>query len=54
MVENWARLSSVMEVRTFVGLASYRHHFVKNFASIATHLKNLYSLKTSDKKGGTV
>ncbi|WMV30758.1 hypothetical protein MTR67_024143 [Solanum verrucosum] len=35
------RPSSVTEVRSFVGLASYYHRFVKNFASIATHLTNL-------------
>ncbi|WMV09368.1 hypothetical protein MTR67_002753, partial [Solanum verrucosum] len=40
-VKNWVRPSSVTEVRSFVGLASYYHRFVKNFASIATHLTNL-------------
>ncbi|WMV58523.1 hypothetical protein MTR67_051908, partial [Solanum verrucosum] len=39
-VKNWVRPSSVMEVRSFVGLASYYCRFVKNFASIATHLTN--------------
>ena len=27
-----------MEIRSFVGLASYYHHFMKNFASISTLL----------------
>ena len=40
-VKNWVRPSSVTEVKSFVGLASYYHRFVKNFASIATHFTNL-------------
>ncbi|WMV30754.1 hypothetical protein MTR67_024139 [Solanum verrucosum] len=40
-VINWVWPSSITEVRSFVGLASYYHRFVKNFASIATHLTNL-------------
>ncbi|WMV23718.1 hypothetical protein MTR67_017103, partial [Solanum verrucosum] len=40
-VKNWVQLSSVTEVRCFVGLASYYRQFVKNFASIATHLISL-------------
>ncbi|WMV45798.1 hypothetical protein MTR67_039183 [Solanum verrucosum] len=40
-VKNWVWPSSVTEVRSFVGLASYYHQFVKNFASIATQLTNL-------------
>ncbi|WMV59262.1 hypothetical protein MTR67_052647 [Solanum verrucosum] len=40
-VKNWVWPSSVTEVRSFVGLASYYCRFVKNFASIATHLTNL-------------
>ncbi|WMV54143.1 hypothetical protein MTR67_047528 [Solanum verrucosum] len=40
-VKNWVRPSSVTKVRSFMGLASYYHRFVKNFASIATHLTNL-------------
>ncbi|KAH0738233.1 hypothetical protein KY290_036938 [Solanum tuberosum] len=40
-VKNWVRPSSVTEVMSFVGLASYYCRFVKNFASIATHLTNL-------------
>ncbi|KAH0741272.1 hypothetical protein KY290_034315 [Solanum tuberosum] len=37
-VRNWVRPSSVTEIRSFVGLANYYHRFVKNFASIDTHL----------------
>ncbi|WMV51286.1 hypothetical protein MTR67_044671 [Solanum verrucosum] len=40
-VKNWVRPSSVMDVRSFVRLASYYHQFVKNFSCIATHLTNL-------------
>ncbi|WMV49562.1 hypothetical protein MTR67_042947 [Solanum verrucosum] len=40
-VKNWVRPSFVTEVRSFVGLASYYHRFVKNFAYISTHLTNL-------------
>ncbi|WMV59131.1 hypothetical protein MTR67_052516 [Solanum verrucosum] len=40
-VKNWVRPSSVTEVSSFVGLASYNRRFVKNFASIATQLTNL-------------
>ncbi|WMV19172.1 hypothetical protein MTR67_012557, partial [Solanum verrucosum] len=41
VVKNWVRPSCVTEVRSFVGIASYYRRFVKNFASIATHLTNL-------------
>ncbi|WMV07946.1 hypothetical protein MTR67_001331 [Solanum verrucosum] len=37
-VKNWVLPSSMTEVRSFVGLASYYRQFVKNFAFIATHL----------------
>ncbi|WMV42565.1 hypothetical protein MTR67_035950 [Solanum verrucosum] len=37
-VKNWVRPSSMTEVRIFVGLTSYYRRFMKNFASIATHL----------------
>ena len=48
-VENWVQPSSMMEVRSFVGLASYYHRLVKNFAAIATHLTNLTKTKVSFK-----
>ncbi|WMV43228.1 hypothetical protein MTR67_036613 [Solanum verrucosum] len=41
VVKNWARPSSVTEVRSFVEIASYYRRFVKNFAYISTHLKKL-------------
>ncbi|WMV24309.1 hypothetical protein MTR67_017694 [Solanum verrucosum] len=37
-VKNLVRPSSVTQVRSFVGLASYYRQFVKKIASIATHL----------------
>ncbi|WMV38300.1 hypothetical protein MTR67_031685, partial [Solanum verrucosum] len=40
-IKNWVRPNSMTEVSSFVGLASYYRRFVKNFASIATHLTNL-------------
>ncbi|WMV10229.1 hypothetical protein MTR67_003614, partial [Solanum verrucosum] len=40
-VKNWVRSSFVIEIRSFVGFAIYYRRFVKNFASIATHLTRL-------------
>ncbi|KAH0776811.1 hypothetical protein KY290_008222 [Solanum tuberosum] len=40
-VRNWAQPSSMTEIKSFVGFASYYRRFVKNFASIATHLTGL-------------
>ncbi|WMV29708.1 hypothetical protein MTR67_023093 [Solanum verrucosum] len=40
-VKNWVHPSSVTKVGSFVEIASYYHRFVKNFASIATHLTRL-------------
>ncbi|WMV46854.1 hypothetical protein MTR67_040239 [Solanum verrucosum] len=40
-VKNWVRQSSVTEVRSFVGLASYYRRLLKNFAAIAMHLTRL-------------
>ena len=40
-VKSWVRPTNVTEVRSFVGLASYYHRFVKGFSSVASQLKNL-------------
>ncbi|WMV37096.1 hypothetical protein MTR67_030481 [Solanum verrucosum] len=40
-VKNWAWTSFVIEIRSFMGLTSYYRWFVKNFASVATHLTRL-------------
>ncbi|XP_055826325.1 uncharacterized protein LOC129894689 [Solanum dulcamara] len=41
VVKNWARPSSVSEVRSFMGLANYYRWFMRNFAFITTHLTRL-------------
>ena len=41
IVKNWVRPTNVSEIRSFVGLASYYHRFVKGFSSIASQLTNL-------------
>lgn len=38
---NWERTSSVIEVRSFLGLVGYYRCFVKGFSSIAAPLTNL-------------
>ncbi|XP_059295611.1 uncharacterized mitochondrial protein AtMg00860-like [Lycium ferocissimum] len=38
---DWARPTTVTEIRSFVGLASYCRRFVKGFASIASSLTRL-------------
>ena len=45
-VKNWPRPTSVIEVHSFLGLASYYRRFVEGFAKIATPLKNLTRKKT--------
>ncbi|XP_060182236.1 uncharacterized protein LOC132611894 [Lycium barbarum] len=40
-IKEWARPTSVTEIRSFVALASYYRRFVKGFASIASHLTHL-------------
>ena len=40
-VKNWVRPTNVSEIRSFVGLASYYHQFIKGFSSIASQLTNL-------------
>ena len=39
-VKNWFWTSPMMEVRSFMGLASYYRRIGKNFTSIATHFTN--------------
>jgi hypothetical protein len=34
-VVNWQRAATMIEIRSFLGLASYYRHFVQNFSSIA-------------------
>ena len=41
VVKNWPRPTSVTEVRSFLGLASYYMRFVKGFSKIATKLTEL-------------
>ena len=40
-VANWPELQSTQEVQQFLGLASYYHRFVKNFADVARPLYRL-------------
>ena len=39
-VKSWLRPTTVTEVRSFVGLASYYRRFVKGFSSVASQLTN--------------
>ncbi|XP_059311901.1 uncharacterized mitochondrial protein AtMg00860-like [Lycium ferocissimum] len=40
-VRGWARSTSVTEIQSFIGLASYFSHFVKGFSYIASHVTRL-------------
>jgi hypothetical protein len=40
-VVNWQRPATVIEIRSFLGLASYYRRFVQNFSSIAKSLTRL-------------
>ena len=40
-VRNWVRPTNVSEIRSFVGLASYYHRFLKGYSSIASQLTTL-------------
>jgi len=41
VVKNWPRLASAMEIRSFLGLASYYRQFVEWFSSIAAPMTRL-------------
>lgn len=40
-VQNWDQPKNAFESHSFLGLASYYHHFVRNFFSIASPLTRL-------------
>ncbi|XP_059310319.1 uncharacterized mitochondrial protein AtMg00860-like [Lycium ferocissimum] len=40
-VKGWERPTTITEIHSFVGLASYYSHFVKGFAAIASSLTRL-------------
>ena len=42
-IKNWARPMNVIEIHSFVGLASYYHQFLEGFATIALHMTRLTS-----------
>jgi hypothetical protein len=39
---DWEPPRSIPALRSFLGLASYYHKFIKNFAKIATPLTNIF------------
>ncbi|WMV46700.1 hypothetical protein MTR67_040085 [Solanum verrucosum] len=48
--KNWVWPKSMTEVRSFMGLASYYCTFVKNIASVATHLTSKRDLNLRQKR----
>ena len=36
VIQQWPRPTSMMEIRSFLGLVGYYRHFVKDFSKIAT------------------
>jgi hypothetical protein len=46
-VANWKRSASVMEIRSFLGLASYYRRFIEGFSKIA---RSMTTLLQKDKK----
>ena len=55
-VQDWKIPTNVTEVRSFLGLTGYYHHFIPQFAKIAAPLTNLtrkkHSLYVVPKGGG--
>ncbi len=41
VVQDWPRLTTVSEVRSFFGLVGYYHRFVEGFANLSTPLTQL-------------
>ena len=47
-IQRWPRPTSVMEICSFLGLAGYYGHFVKDFSKIAAPLTQLTQKNVND------